>query len=75
MSKKKLGMQQRYMLSEIVHANDWVFVGSQIQGSNYGGQKKHETMVSALESRGLVEVRGEPGNMEVRALEGARDHI
>ena len=75
MAKKKLGMMQQYLLSEIVNADDWVEVGPEIQGSNYGGQKKHETMVKILEQRDLVETQGEPGSMKVRALPAAIDFI
>lgn len=75
MARKKLGMMQQYLLSEIVNADGWVFVGPEVQGSNYGGQKKHETMVKCLEQRGLVETRGDPGSMEVRALDVASEFI
>jgi hypothetical protein len=75
MAKKKLGMMQQYLLSEIVNARDWVDVGPEIRGSNYGGQKKHETMVKGLEERGLVEVQGEPGAMRVRAFDIAAEFV
>jgi hypothetical protein len=74
-SRNKLGKMQQYLLSEIATVGDWVSIGVKVQGSNYGGQKKHETMVMALEQRGLLEVRGEPGSMEARALPAASDFI
>lgn len=72
---KPLGKQQQYLLSEIHHNGGWVEVGPEICGSNYGGQKKHETMVMSLQERGLVEVDREGNVLKVRALVAAEGYI
>ncbi len=75
MATKALGQKQQYLLSEIFHAGGWVVVNSQVCGSNYGGRKKHETMVSALQDRGLLEVKEEDGELMVRATDKAESFI
>lgn len=75
MARKKLGQMQQYLLSEIVNSEDWVDIGPEVCGSNYGGQKKHESMVDSLHKRGLVEIRKRGDYIQARSLPKAQDLI
>jgi hypothetical protein len=77
MAERRIGKQQQYLLAELLSAGGWCEVGQTICDSNYGGKKKHLCMLTALEIRGLVEIRySECGNIAVaRALEAAREQL
>ena len=56
MSSCKLGKIQGFLLSEIFNAGGWVKIENEICGSNYGGKKKHLTLLRTLEERDLVKI-------------------